>query len=1104
MNTQIVTLNGNNTTFSFLPSGDIYEICHKDIMVNQLIGNLLDGSANQIYLRVFKNGTILSTPLLGIQSDSKLAVGERALIWSGTFEGVSYEVKFIVTSHDVWFWEVSLQGNQTVDLLYGQDIGIAAKGAVQSNEAYVSQYIDHYIDTQHGYTICSRQNQPQDGKFPYLQQGCLQKTIGFSTDGYQFFGMSYKETNIPEALQRESLPTEVYQYEMAYAALQTEKRNVQEKQSFVFYGSILENHSTAVEKPFFTTEQIEKIWIEASKLEQVTEPVNKMKCIVNQVIKAERLTPEEIDELFGIQLEKEIVDQKLLSFFTDNQRHVVLKEKEVQMERPHGHILLSGTDLVVDKPVMATTVYMYGIFNSQIVLGNTSMNKMMSNNRNSLNIMKKSGQRIYIKINNQWQLLAMPSAFEMGFNVAKWYYKLADDLITVTNYTSVEGYEIKLCIESKKGKKYDFVISNHILMNDGEDSVPFKWEQSNQVITFNGTPSSTVDQGYPELTYHIHVEQPFTLKDETVFVSLKEGSDFPLVMLELLQEHTVNLTIQGNLHRGNYQHHQKSESIETESYERYLDGLLNGFQMKHENPLIQEEVERMNLLSRWYSHNMLVHYLSPHGLEQYGGAAWGTRDVSQGPVEYFFAVNRPEIVREILKKVYANQFENDGNWPQWFMFDRFEKIKADESHGDVIVWPLKVVGDYLTFTGDTSILAESIPFTNRDTFAKTEESYPLMEHVKKQIHYIEENFLPNTFLSCYGDGDWDDTLQPYDSRLKKNMASSWTIALTYQTIRNLARALESYDNLYAAYLFDLAKNIKADFNRFILSTDTIPGFVYMEDSDHVELMIHPDDKKTNIQYRLLPMTRSMIAELITPEMAEHHYQIIKENLYFPDGVRLMNRPASYKGGVSTNFKRAEQAANFGREIGLQYVHAHIRFTEAMAKLGKAEETWKGLNTINPIGLKDRVENAAIRQSNVYFSSSDGDFKTRYEAEENFGKLKNSGIPVKGGWRIYSSGPGIYINQLISNVLGIRQTAAEVIIDPVLPERLNGLTVTFQLLDKPVEIKYILRSKDRKAIFNGNVLENRLEDNLYRQGGICLNKEAMKKVLQQENILEVYC
>lgn len=47
-------------------------------------------------------------------------------------------------------------------------------------------------------------------------------------------------------------------------------------------------------------------------------------------------------------------------------------------------------------------------------------------------------------------------------------------------------------------------------------------------------------------------------------------------------------------------------------------------------------------------------------------------------------------------------------------------------------------------------------------------------------------------------------------------------------------------------------------------------------------------------------------------------------LLYPDGVRLMNRPAQYDGGVSTHFKRAEHAANFGREVGLQYVHAHIR------------------------------------------------------------------------------------------------------------------------------------------------------------------------------------
>ena len=93
------------------------------------------------------------------------------------------------------------------------------------------------------------------------------------------------------------------------------------------------------------------------------------------------------------------------------------------MERAHGHILLSGSDLVVDQPLLSTTVYMYGIFNSQIVLGNTSMNKLLSNSRNAFECHERSGQRIYLKEQDTWRLLTMPSAFEMGLNSATWYTK---------------------------------------------------------------------------------------------------------------------------------------------------------------------------------------------------------------------------------------------------------------------------------------------------------------------------------------------------------------------------------------------------------------------------------------------------------------------------------------------------------------------------------------------------------------------------------------------------------------------------------------------------------------------------------------------------------
>ena len=116
----------------------------------------------------------------------------------------------------------------------------------------------------------------------------------------------------------------------------------------------------------------------------------------------------------------------------------------------------------------------------------------------------------------------------------------------------------------------------------------------------------------------------------------------------------------------------------------------------------------------------------------------------------------------------------------------------------------------------------------------------------------------------------------------------------------------------------------------------------------------------------------------------------------------MDQPAPYNGGIETFFKRAESAANFGREIGLQYVHAHIRYAEALAMLGDGEGLLQALMKISPVGIQKSIPNADLRQSNMYFSSSDGAFLNRADAAKNFTKLKDGSIQVKGGWRLYSA------------------------------------------------------------------------------------------------------
>lgn len=1109
----IVPIQAGNITFNFMNSGDIRDIQCGNTMLNQVISNSIDGSMNNIYVRMHHDNGITVVPMLGIQSTSRVSFGEARVMWEGEAESLSYKVVFTLLPTNVWFWDVTVQTAEgkavTVDIIYAQDMGLADRGAVRTNEAYMSQYIDHKVfnDAARGYVVCSRQNQPQSTGFPYMQQGTLLgKAVGFTTDGFQFYGLSYKETNQAEALTQPMLSNVVYQYEYAFTALQTERFELNgdtHEARAVFYGLFKETHPAAIEELEYDQDVL-AAWEQAEVIPAITEqgaaavsPATR----IGAPLAVQSMTKEELDRYFPTRGQEEVVDGELLSFFTDTHEHVVLKEKELRVERPHGHILMTGDNARMNEHVLTSTLYMYGIFNSHIVMGNTNFNKMMTNARNALNVLKTSGQRIYIEIDGTFHLLTMPSMFEMGFNYARWFYKTADDMITITNFTALDAPELQLQVRSEQGRAYRYLVTNQITMNTNEYEVPFHMEQNGNVLSFRADAAADSAGTLPKLCYRMSVAgADMEVHDETAMSDHAVPGTASLVVLELGSSSEWTMSVQGLLNGDEAKPFKAMDAAsEIAAYRAYYETVMNGFRLTHDQASEHPELAKFNSLAWWYTHNMLVHYSVPHGLEQYGGAAWGTRDVCQGPTEYFLATQKYEQVRDILMTVYSNQYEDEGNWPQWFMFDQYRHIKQEESHGDVIVWPLKVLNDYLHATRDFSILEQQIPYSKRHEAGVSEQTATLLDHAKKEIDYIKRNFLHGTHLSSYGDGDWDDTLQPANAQLKKYMISSWTVALTYQVFNQLSEVLQDADHAAAVELKELAAGICEDYNKYMLSTGVIPGFVYMEEPGEAKLMLHPTDTKTGIQYRLLPMTRSMIAELLTPEQAQAHYDLIKRELYCPDGVRLMNRPAQYAGGVSTNFKRAEQAANFGREVGLQYVHAHIRFVEAMAKLGKSDEAWKGLQMINPIGLRDVVPNAELRQSNSYFSSSDGKFNDRYEAQERFHELRTGEVAVKGGWRIYSSGPGIYMNQLISNCLGIRLDGGDLVIDPVLPQSLDGLRFHFMIHGHNVQFEYRLNGQSVTSVtINGQETAGSVMDNRYRQGGFRVTQQQLTDLLTAEN------
>jgi cellobiose phosphorylase len=286
----------------------------------------------------------------------------------------------------------------------------------------------------------------------------------------------------------------------------------------------------------------------------------------------------------------------------------------------------------------------------------------------------------------------------------------------------------------------------------------------------------------------------------------------------------------------------------------------------------------------------------------------------------------------------------------------------------------------------------------------------------------------------------------------------------------------------------------------------VAGYGIVESDGSMQLLLHPSDPTTGIHYSILPMNRGVISDLFTKEQADHHQKLIETHLKGPDGARLMDRPLRYKGGIQAIFQRAESSTFFGREIGLMYMHEHIRYAESLARTGKAEAFMHALRQAIPVRYRDVVPCGDIRQANCYYTSSDVAFKNRYEADERYEEIKTGKLSLRGGWRVYSSGPGIYIGLIVSHLLGVRIEGKEIIVDPVMPRSLDGFSASLDLLGHRVTWKYLVKEGNfsPKAIsINGRAVAFTYDANRYRPGGAVISFRDFFSLLRtQENVVEV--
>ncbi len=1105
----------------FNANGSLRRLDCGSVSVLLFVGNELEGGPANLYLRQ-RAAPDACTPLLGPRSPTRAAhQAARAWTGAGVWRQIEYSIALMLAADaPVWFWQVRLTNRSAqtleVDLTYAQDLALAPYGAVRMNEFYVSQYVDHMAlpDRRHGVLVASRQNQAVDGRYPWSLIGSLRTATGFATDALQLHGLATRSGEIPAALSGE-LPGVRLQHEHSMVVIRDQPLRLEpgRRTAAGFFGAVLADHPQATSEadlgrvpPWIALPEAALAAEGAAMAPVAVATASSGATLFSSapLLQATDLDPASLEALFGSQWRHVERDPhgSLLSFFHGRDRHVVLRAKERQVLRPHGHILRSGCHLTPDETGLTSTVWMNGVFHSMLTQGHVSINRVFSTVHSYLGLLQSQGVRLFVEIGGQWRLLQLPSAFELSPQACRWIYRFDEGEIQVRSEAAEDPREMLLAIEVSRGAPLRLLLSHHVALNDddGSRAGAVHWRRQGEAVLLQAVPDSEIGRRFPEGLFEIRTVVSRVERvggDELLFEDGRSRGQ-PYLCVGLGPTRSATLRYTGRL---------MGASLPPPLAVATAQELIPAPRLEAPaaSPLA-ESVARLGSAVPWFTHNALVHYLSPRGLEQYSGGGWGTRDVCQGPVEMLLALERPQPVRDLLLRVFVMQ-NPDGDWPQWFMFfERERAIRAGDSHGDIVFWPLLVLAQYLIATGDAALLEQRVPFFDARA-ADAGEQATVWQHAQRALALVARRVIPGTALAAYGHGDWNDALQPADPRLREHMCSAWTVTLHYQMLSLLAQALRAAGKRdQASRLDDSAVAVLRDFRRLLLVDGVLSGYAVFEEQGRVRYLLHPRDDTTGVHYSALAIVHAILEDLLTPEQAQEHLRLIDEHLKGPDGLRLFDRPMPYHGGPQRLFQRAESATFFGREIGLMYMHLHLRYAQALAHVGESRRFFEALCQANPIGIQSVVASATLRQANCYYSSSDAAFADRYQASAQYDRVGRGTVALDGGWRVYSSGAGISLALILRRFLGVSIEAAAVCIDPVIPPALDGLRFDTTLYGRPLELRYRVGARGcgvQTLLLNGRSLAFTRDPNPHRPGAARVSAAELNAQLDTAgNVFEI--